>query len=154
MAFGSGLNDSRATVCFCSSSDACLAALAGRLENFGHRAADRPGFFQMREQQRQRDGGRMRDGLDRAFRFEFRPVSTIGARSRASAQMLQSPRSDRRPRARLGVADLFVSFFAGRFRTSQNDHARGRQIGRFERASSPTARLAERVRYGVAAFKG
>ncbi len=50
--------------------DSGLAALAYGLEDLDHRPPDRAGFLEMREQQRDRDGGRMCDGLNRTLGVE------------------------------------------------------------------------------------
>ena len=63
--------------------DAGLAALADGFENFNHGAADRAGFLKMRQKQRDRDGGRMRDGLNCALGLRS-PAGSTTARAGAT----------------------------------------------------------------------
>ena len=77
--------------------DSGLTSLAYRLEDFDHGPADRAGFAEMREQQHDGDGGRVRNSLNRALGVEAGRLPhtinprTVGARRRDSARSSSAP---------------------------------------------------------------
>ena len=127
-AFGSGLKESNATACFCSSSIPALPrSLTGSKISITERRIA-PSFLKVREEERGGDGGRVRDGLNRALGVEARRLYH-GRAQAGLGQILQRPGEIDDHGGRLRASDFLVGFVAGFLGGGQDDDLRGGEIG-------------------------